>query len=169
MYDFKRNFGRAFDEALRKSPTLAADVKKLYRRKIKIRRVYGQCRAYFSTTIQTIFIGSSCDLVRQLQYLAHEASHALYDRPVAATNQKLTRRQFINKNITNEVNAVMHELKVLQELHLASFPLDAVMRSWLRLYEVQGRGGLRSALENSKTSTTDESYSDYYSRSFDEQ
>lgn len=168
MYDFKRNFGRAFDEALQKSPTLVADVRKLYLRRIKIRRLHGHCRAYFSTASQTIFIGSSCDFVRQLQYLAHEASHALSDRLVSATNQKLTRRQFISANITCEVSAVVHELKVLQELLLAGSPLDSVMRSWLRLYKTHGRGGLRFAVENTDTSTTGESYLDYYSRSFDE-
>jgi hypothetical protein len=169
MHRLRRQFGSKFVHLLKKSPTLVENLKHIRANNIKIRTGKGYCQAYYNKDTRTIYIGRRCALHYKLISLAHEFVHALIKPTEDPIPGKTGKKEFVNRCLSEEVEAIVHEVYIMQELIAAgmkekefSFNLQ-----WLKLYLNGGRKAIRKKLNSTVTSTTGEKYPLYYGHWYD--
>src|SRR5215470_7046298 len=158
MHKIKRQFGARFAQVLAKCPTLVADLEEMRRQGVSIRRLSGHCQAFAEPRKRRIYIGSKCSMSYQLVSLAHEKVHVLDSPTPTPVPGKTRRKQFIHQCLEAEVDAIEHEVKVIEELLAARVKVGEGELAWHRLYQQGGRAALRQGIEAAFTSTTGEKY-----------
>lgn len=174
MKKLKRQFGTKFVEMLKKSPTLLKDLEEIRANNVTIRQLPGRCQAYYNRNNKTIYLGSRCSVAYKIISLGHEFVHALL-RPTTDPILGVTgRKEFIARCLSEEAEAIVHELKVQDELKEAGIDLtygrtrEPFNEDWVNCYHKYGRSGIRRKLKNTFTSTTSEKYPAYYGGWYDE-
>jgi hypothetical protein len=150
------------------SPTLVEDIERIRSEGVKIRLVNGPCRAYYDRRKRTIYIGRWCPRNYKLISIAHEFVHALVKPTKDPVPGKTGRREFIDRCLEEETEAIVHEIRIVRELIKAGVKVDPKELEWLNRYKKGGRRAVRRALEKTVTSTTGEDYPDYYGSWYDE-
>ncbi len=79
-----------------------------------------------------------------------------------------TKRQFVDRGIKSEIDAICHEVKVVKELLCAGYVVDKHCLKWFRIFEKGGRNAVKKAFEKAYTSNTGEKYRDYYAHWYDD-
>lgn len=169
MRYIKRQFGAKFAEALSKCPTLVKDLSEIRKAGIKIRRFKGHEQAYSELRRMRIMVSTGCSMTYALVALAHEKVHLLVTPTPPPVPGFTTRRQFIDRGIKSEVDAICHEVKVVGELLAAGYEVDSHSMSWYRRFQRGGKSAIKKALlRKTVTSNTGENYRDYYGNWYDE-
>lgn len=168
MRNLKRQFGKRMVETLLKSPTLIEDIEQIREAGVRIRLVDGPCRAYYDRKKRTIYIGRWCPRNYKLISIAHEFVHALVKPTLDPIPGKTGRKEFVNRCLEEETEAIVHEIEIVKELIKAGTPVDPKELEWLKRYKRGGRKAIRKALEKTITSTTGEDYPEYYASWYDE-
>jgi hypothetical protein len=167
----QRQFGKAFIDALSKSPTLLNDLAELRANGVKIRRVdnkYSNTFAESDPRKKVIYIGKNCPISYQLAALAHEKFHVLTRLTPLADPNKIRRGAFVNECFQCEVEACAHDLVVTAELSDAGLEIDEHTIKALTIFEAGGRRALRKYLSQATTSNTGETYRKYYGQVWDD-
>jgi hypothetical protein len=144
------------------------DINKIRDKGVKIRLVDGPCRAYYDRRKRTIYIGRFCPRNYKLISIAHEFVHALVKPTIDPVAGKTGRREFVERCLEEETEAIVHEIKIVKELLKAGVDVDPRELEWLYRYKRGGRRAIRRALQKTITSTTGEDYPDYYGAWYDE-
>ncbi len=168
MRNLKRQFGKKLVEAALKSPTLIDDLNRIRDEGVRIRLVDGPCRAYYDRKKRTIYIGRWCPRNYKLISIAHEFVHALVkptSDPIPGTTG---RKEFVDRCLEEETEAIVHEIMIVKELLKAGVEVDPKELEWLKRYQSGGRRSIRRALQKTITSTTGEDYPEYYGSWYDE-
>ena len=168
MRNLKRQFGKRLVEAALKCPTLIEDIERIRTEGVKIRLVDGPCRAYYDRKKRTIYIGRWCPRNYKLISIAHEFVHALIKPTIDPIAGTTGRKEFINRCLDEEAEAIVHEILIVKELINAGVKVDPKELDWLNRYRRGGRKAVRKALEKTITSTTGEDYPEYYGSWYDE-
>jgi hypothetical protein len=168
MQRIRKQFGKAFADAIALCPTLQADLQQIRANGVKIRKVGGHCQAYSMTLKKTIYIGSKCSLSYQLISLAHEKVHVLVSPTPNPVPGRTSRKAFIDMCLEAETDCIEHEVIVVGELLAAGIKVDAHSMKWYRLHQQGGRAAIRAAIEKAVTSNTGEAYPEYYGGWYDE-
>ncbi|MBK7746097.1 MAG: hypothetical protein IPP97_03405 [Candidatus Obscuribacter sp.] len=168
LRNLKRQFGKRMVETLLKSPTLLEDIEQIREAGVRIRLVDGPCRAYYDRKKRTIYIGRWCPRNYKLISIAHEFVHALVKPTLDPIPGKTGRKEFVNRCLEEETEAIVHEIEIVKELIKAGTPVDPKELEWLKRYRRGGRKAIRKALEKTITSTTGEDYPEYYASWYDE-
>jgi hypothetical protein len=166
--NLKRQFGKGLVEAVRKSPTLESDLARIRSEGVKIRVVDGPCRAYYDRRKRTIYIGRWCPRNYKLISIAHEFVHALIKPTRDPIAGKTGRQEFIDRCLGEEAEAIIHEIRIVQELIDAGLTVSPNDKEWLNRFRRGGRRAIRKALQKTITSTTGEDYPEYYGSWYDE-
>ncbi len=151
-----------------KSPTLLDDLGKIKLEGVKIRLVDGPCRAYYDRKKRTIYIGRWCPRNYKLVSIAHEFVHALVMPTIDPVPGRTGRKEFVDRCLNEETEAIVHEIEIVKELLLAGVNVDPKELEWLNRYKKGGRRAIRRALAKTITSTTGEDYPEYYGSWYDE-
>src|SRR5580698_6486881 len=138
MRNLRRQFGKRLVEAAYKSPTLLEDIQ-------RIRMVDGPCRAYYDRKKRTIYIGRYCPRNYKLISIAHEFVHALIRPTFDPVPGKTGRKEFVDRCLSEETEAIVHEIRIVQELMKAGVPIDPIELEWLRRYKRGGRRAVKKA------------------------
>lgn len=168
LRNLKRQFGKRLVEVALKSPTLIDDIHRIKSEGVKIRQVDGPCRAYYDRRKRTIYIGRWCPRNYKLISIAHEFVHALVRPTVDPVAGETGRREFVERCLEEETEAIVHEIRIVKELLKAGVKVDPKELEWLNRYKRGGRRAIRKALEKTITSTTGEDYPEYYGSWYDE-
>jgi hypothetical protein len=168
IYNLRRQFGKRLVELALQSPTLIADISRIRDEGVKIRLVDGPCRAYYDRKKRTIYIGRWCPRNYKLISIAHEFVHALVKPTIDPVPGITGRREFIERCLEEETEAIVHEINIVKELIKAGAKVDPKELEWLNRYKRGGRRAVRKALEKTITSTTGEDYPEYYGSWYDE-
>jgi Zn-dependent peptidase ImmA (M78 family) len=144
------------------------DLDQIRKEGVRIRLVDGPCRAYYDRRKRTIYIGRWCPRNYKLISIAHEFVHALVKPTLDPIPGKTGRKEFVNRCLDEETEAVVHEILIVKELMRAGVKVDPVELEWLNRYRRGGRKAIRKALRKTITSTTGEDYPDYYASWYDE-
>ncbi len=168
MKRIRRQFGAKFADALAKCPTLVADLAELRAAGVKIRKLSGRCQAYSNSAKMTISISARCSLSYKLISLAHEKVHVLVSLTPNPTPGVTGRQTFIDMCLNAETDAIEHEVQVATELLAAHIEVDNHSKEWLARWRRGRRAAIRKAIEEAYTSTTGETYPDYYGGWYDE-
>lgn len=168
LRNLRRQFGKRLVELAMKSPTLVADIQRIRDEGVKIRLVDGPCRAYYDRKKRTIYIGRWCPRNYKLISIAHEFVHALVKPTVDPVAGVTGRKEFIERCLDEETEAIVHEINIVKELMKAGVKVDPKELEWLNRYKRGGRKAIRKALEKTITSTTGEGYPEYYGSWYDE-
>ena len=166
--NLKRQFGKGLVEAVSKSPTLESDLARIRSEGIKIRVVDGPCRAFYDRKKRTIYIGRWCPRNYKLISIAHEFVHALIKPTLDPIAGKTGRQEFIDRCLGEETAAIVHEIRIVEELIKSGINVTPRDREWLNRYRRGGKKAVRKALEKTITSTTGEDYPEYYGSWYDE-
>jgi hypothetical protein len=166
--NLRRQFGKRLVEAALKSPSLVRDINKIRADGVKIRLVDGPCRAYYDRKKRTIYIGRWCPRNYKLISIAHEFVHALVKPTLDPIPGKTGKREFVDRCLEEETEAIVHEIVIMKELIAAGVKVDAKELDWLKRFKRGGRKAIRKALEKTITSTTGEDYPEYYGSWYDE-
>lgn len=146
------------------SPTLVQDLKTLRERGIKIHWAAGSCRAYAPFFTTQIVISHGCSEASMLRMLAHEVSHVLIRTLPLPLKTSTTEEQFVDECLECETEALLHEAIICEELLSEGILVDSYAA--LTLMNKGGRAAIRQAVGSMITSTTGETYRDYYTRMF---
>ena len=168
LRNLKRQFGKRLVEVALKSPTLITDIERIRLEGVRIRLVDGPCRAYYDRKRRTIYIGRWCPRNYKLISIAHEFVHALIKPTVDPIPGKTGRKEFVDRCLDEETEAIVHEIMIVKELMRAGVAVDTKELAWLRRYNRGGRKAIRRALQKTITSTTGEDYPEYYASWYDE-
>ncbi len=168
MRNLRRQFGKKLVEAAYKSPTLLEDIQHIRAQGVRIRMVDGPCRAYYDRKKRTIYIGRYCPRNYKLISIAHEFVHALIKPTFDPVPGKTGRKEFVDRCLSEETEAIVHEIRIVQELIKGDVSIDPVELEWLRRYKRGGRRAIKKALQKTVTSTTGEGYPEYYGSWYDE-
>ncbi|HEY9679506.1 MAG TPA: hypothetical protein V6C76_15970 [Drouetiella sp.] len=166
--NLRRQFGKRLVEAALKSPTLIADIERIRAEGVRIRLVDGPCRAYYDRKKRTIYIGRWCPRNYKLISIAHEFVHAVIKPTIDPIPGKTGRKEFVDRCIEEETEAIVHEILIVKELLAAGVDVDPKELEWLNRYKRGGRRAIRRALQKTITSTTGEDYPEYYGSWYDE-
>lgn len=166
--NLKRQFGKRLVQDALKCPTLMEDIERIRSEGVKIRLVDGPCRAYYDRKRRTIYIGRWCPRNYKLISIAHEFVHALVKPTVDPVPGKTGRKEFVDRCLEEETEAIVHEILIVKELLKAGVKVDPRELEWLKRYRRGGRKAIRKALEKTITSTTGEDYPEYYGSWYDE-
>lgn len=168
LRNLKRQFGKKLVEAALKSPTLIDDIQRIRQNDVRIRLVDGPCRAYYDRKKRTIYIGRWCPRNYKLISIAHEFVHAIVKPTIDPVPGKTGRKEFVDRCLDEETEAIVHEIHIVKELMQAGVNVDPKELEWLKRYKRGGRRAIRRALERTVTSTTGEDYPEYYGSWYDE-
>ncbi len=168
MRNLRRQFGKRLVEAACKSPTLIDDLERIKAQGVRIRLVDGPCRAYYDRKKRTIYIGRYCPRNYKLISIAHEFVHALVKPTFDPVPGKTGRKEFVDRCLGEEAEAIVHEIRIVKELMQAGVPVDPIELEWLRRYQRGGKRAVKKALQKTVTSTTGEEYPEYYGSWYDE-
>jgi hypothetical protein len=171
MKRLRKQFGAEFVETLVKSPTLVADLAEIRANGVKIRRVNNLLSQTFAESdplTKIIYICKNCPLSYQLTALAHEKYHVVTRVTPLADPNKISRGAFVKECFTCELEATLHDLIVAAELQAAGLTLDDHTLGLLTCYQAGGRRALRKKLSQSTTSTTGQTYRQYYGQVWDD-
>ena len=166
--NLRRQFGKRLVEAALKCPTLVEDIFRIKTEGVRIRLVDGPCRAYYDRKKRTIYIGRWCPRNYKLISIAHEFVHAIVKPTIDPIPGKTGRKEFVDRCLDEETEAIVHEIHIVRELIQAGVKIDPKELEWLRRYRRGGRKAIRKALEKTITSTTGEDYPEYYGSWYDE-
>jgi len=166
--NLRRQFGKRLVEAALKCPTLVEDIFRIKTEGVRIRLVDGPCRAYYDRKKRTIYIGRWCPRNYKLISIAHEFVHAIVKPTIDPVPGKTGRKEFVDRCLDEETEAIVHEIHIVRELIQAGVKIDPKELEWLRRYRRGGRKAIRKALEKTITSTTGEDYPEYYGSWYDE-
>jgi hypothetical protein len=134
LRNLKRQFGKRMVETLLKSPTLLEDIEQIREAGVRIRLVDGPCRAYYDRKKRTIYIGRWCPRNYKLISIAHEFVHALVKPTLDPIPGKTGRKEFVNRCLEEETEAIVHEIEIVKELIKAGTPVDPKELEWLKRY-----------------------------------
>ena len=168
LRNLKRQFGKRMVEAAHKSPTLLDDLERIKAQGVRIRLVDGPCRAYYDRKKRTIYIGRYCPRNYKLISIAHEFVHALVKPTFDPVPGKTGRKEFVDRCLGEEAEAIVHEIRIVKELMEAGVCVDPVELEWLQRYQKGGKRAIKRALQKTVTSTTGEEYPEYYGSWYDE-
>lgn len=168
LRNLQKQFGKRLIEVALKSPTLMDDIERIKLEGVKIRQVDGPCRAYYDRRKKTIYIGRWCPRNYKLISIAHEFVHALVRPTIDPVAGETGRREFVERCLEEETEAIVHEISIVRELLKAGVKVDPKELEWLNRYRRGGRKAIRKALEKTITSTTGEDYPEYYGAWYDE-
>lgn len=163
-----RQFGKRFVNDAIKSKTFLHALREIQTNGVKIRLVSGACRAYYDRRTRTIYLAKCCPRNYKIISVVHEYSHALRRQTIDPIPGVTGRQEFIRRCIGDEVEAIAMEVKCVAELVKAGVNIDEKELRWLKLYKRGGRRALYRELENTITSTTGETYPEYYGSWYDE-
>lgn len=173
MQRIQQQFGDKLAILISASPTLTRDLKLLRDRRVRIRRLHGQCRAYSRSHPgqkegALICISVDCSPIQQAHYLAHEAFHILAGKTPHDFNPlDISRAQYVRMAINEEASCLAHELKVSKELHDAGYFIGAANLSWLVDYLLGGLPAIKRRLKNTSLSVSNLTYAEYYGWLYD--
>jgi len=171
MKRLRKQFGALFVQTLVLSPTLVSDLAELRAGGVKIRRVNNKLSATLAESdprTKTIYIGKNCSLAYQLTALAHEKYHVLSRLTPLPEPNNIRRGAFVNECFQCELEATLHDLIVAAELQAAGVSLDDHTQGLLSSYREGGRRGLRKKLSSATTSSTGQTYRQYYGQMWDD-
>jgi hypothetical protein len=169
MRNFRRQFGKTTAEIAKKSPTLVADIAEIREKGVKIRRIFGPCQACYDRKKWIIYISWQCPKLYKLVSIAHEFVHALVKPSKDPIPGETGRQEFINACLEEETEAICHEIQIVREFLAAGVPVEEKELIWLNRYRYGGgKANIRRWLEKTITSTTGETYPEYYGEWYDE-
>lgn len=168
MKKLKKQFGAQFVELLQKSPTLVKDLEDIRDAGVTIRRIKSKHFFAESNPIEkVIWISYPAHPASQLTALAHEKYHVLGRQTPVADSAFITRQQFIRACLSCELGAKKAELVVARELQAAGVALDSHTLKWLKISK-KGEKAMREEMNKAVTSTTGETYREYYGEAYDQ-
>ncbi len=165
MRRIQKQFGSKFAEMLAACPTLVKDLAELRRRRIKIWRTAGK-DVYSKRGLKLIRIGRNYTLMDQVLFLAHEAQHILRGRTPEPCKAG-ARAQYIQRSLNEEVNCILHEIKVLDELKAAGYDITNTDLTFYRKFKRGGRLAVRRALTRTEVAGERIYYPEFYGRQYD--
>ncbi|HEY9786379.1 MAG TPA: hypothetical protein V6D17_13310 [Candidatus Obscuribacterales bacterium] len=168
MRTLKRQFGAHFASLAAASPSLTADIARLRKRKVRIRRLANTIDAYCIKGERLIAIGTGEPVHTQVVNLAHEANHMLRERVSFDAIDSLPKARFVSLCMKEETDCFLREIEVAKELKEAGIPLTKYSRRWCRIYRRGGRRAVARAVARSKVVTTRLLYPQYYAQLYDD-
>lgn len=172
LNDLRHKFGDRAVRIMLSSPLLMRDIRRLYTRGVKIRRLNGRHMAYSQSRTEgsktgIICIGSLACPMDKVLFLAHEAYHILHGKTPLPNRRQISRDSYVRMAVREEVLAVIHETKVAEELwedgHKLAFKHMTYLASYLR-------GGYREValmIERETSSVSGTNYRHYYQKIYD--
>src|SRR5271167_4617546 len=141
--NLRRQFGKRLAETALKSPTLVEDIERIRNEGVRIRLVDGPCRAYYDRKKRTIYIGRWCPRNYKLISIAHEFVHALVKPTLDPIPGKTGKREFVERCLEEETEAIVHEISIMKELIAAGVKVDPKELDWLKRFKRGGRKAIR--------------------------
>lgn len=149
-------------ELAKLSPTFSADLAEMKKRGVRIHWSAGACQAYTPAIGNKLVIGLRCSQDSIVRFLAHEAGHVLLKQLPFPIPARMSEEEFVAECLECETEALVHEATIVDELLGLNVYVDCYQS--LNLMRRGGRRAIRAAVGTMVTSTTGETYDDYYRR-----
>ena len=164
--DIEKSFGAATAAFLQKLPSVMDCIAELNSADVRIVRVSGHVGSWDPRT-KFLRIGRRCSRSLVAITLLHENHHRKEPSLLPAFG-RISRAQWVKRQIGIEVNAIMEEFKAIEQIKQIGGKLTERELEWYVLYRRQGKKALHAKMKSTITSNTFERYPDYYGAMFDD-